>query len=215
MDCWGAGYNGDLGNGRFYTTGADASAVPVAVKGVGGTGTLGGVASLASTDFGFCARFASGKVACWGRGDNGQLGNGALYTSGHYGSDVPVAVKGVGGTGTLGGVASLTGATYGSCALLTSGKVDCWGAGDSGQLGNGKFYTNPKAEGSAVPVAVLGVGRTGPLSGVTGLNSYGPGVGFCAPLTSGKVDCWGAGYDGQLGNGTFDNARAVPVAVVT
>ncbi len=59
-------------------------------------------------------------------GYSGQLGDGIFYTTGNQGSDVPVAVLGVGGSGTLGGVASLANNTNGSCGLLTSGGVDCW-----------------------------------------------------------------------------------------
>ena len=115
-------------------------------------------------------------------------------------SATPVAVEGVGGTGTLEGVTNITGDWASSyCALLTSGGVVCWGDGNSGQLGNGTFYTSGNA-GSATPVAVERVAGTGTLSGVTSLVGYS---GFRALLTSGGVDCWGFGPDGQLGNGMF------------
>jgi alpha-tubulin suppressor-like RCC1 family protein len=145
-------------------------------------------------------------VDCWGGDGVGQLGNGASYTAG--GSAVPVEVKGVGGSGTLGGVASVTddGDGAGYCALLTSGKVDCWGDGNSGQLGDGTFYSS----GSSVPVAVKGVGGTGTLGGVVSLTSTS---GYCAVLISGTVDCWGGDASGQLGNGTDYTNSAVPVAV--
>ena len=269
VDCWGQGNEGQLGNGTFYTTSPHyGSDVPVAVKAVGGTGTLGGVASLTSSGDGYCALLTSKRVKCWGvgggavgngtfsssavpvevkgvggdgnlgevtslitsggycalltsklvdcwgPGENGELGNGRFYTASPYGSDVPVAVKGVGGAGSLGGVARLIGSGS-PCALLTSGKVDCWGYGADGELGNGSFY-NSRPYGSAVPVAVKGVGGTGTLGGVASLT---PGAaGSCAVLTSKSVDCWGYGYDGELGNGTFYTTSpygsAVPVAVL-
>jgi alpha-tubulin suppressor-like RCC1 family protein len=140
------------------------SATPVAVEGVGGTGTLTGVARLVSDSAGFCALLTSGEVDCWGYGEYGELGNGTFYTSAPYGSAIPVEVEGVGGTGTLTGVASLVGddnnsgamgsgppASY--CAVLTSGGVDCWGTGESGELGNGVIY-NQLPNGSSTPVEV-------------------------------------------------------------
>lgn len=62
-------------------------------------------------------------------------------TTGHDGSATPVAVEGVGGTGTLAEVTGLVDNIDGGyCALLTSGEVDCWALGESGELGNGTFY---------------------------------------------------------------------------
>ena len=128
VDCWGYGYTGQLGDGISYATGNYGSASPVQVEGVGGTGTLSGVAALAGESNGngygsFCALLTSGWVDCWGWGYWGQLGNGTMPSS----SDTPVQVVGVGGTGTLSGVAGLTddgGLSY--CAILTS---EGWTAG--------------------------------------------------------------------------------------
>jgi alpha-tubulin suppressor-like RCC1 family protein len=164
VDCWGQGDDGQLGNGTFDTSNPFN---PVAVEGVGGVGTLSEVASLSDGNSGgtICAVLDSGGVDCWGNGQYGELGNGITYTSSdNYGSDVPVAVEGVGGAGSLSEVASLTpngGSTY--CALLVSGGVDCWGLGQDGVLGNGNSYTH--SDGSNVPVAVEGVGVWAPFPG--------------------------------------------------
>jgi len=206
VDCWGYGYYGDLGNGVFYSTGRQSSAVPVHVEGVGGAGLLTGVSSLTAggNSSGYCALLTSGDVDCWGNGSDGQLGNGHFYFSGNQGSAVPVHVKNIGRAGLLSGVASLTGDGDSYCALTTSAEADCWGDGALGELGNGHFYTGgPPIPGSAVPVHVKGAGGTGILTGVSALIAGGLDAGYCAVLTSSGVDCWGDGYDGQLGNGHF------------
>jgi alpha-tubulin suppressor-like RCC1 family protein len=207
VNCWGYAKNGELGNGKFYR-----SAFPVQVVGVGGTGTLTGVASVTSDGDGFCALRTSGGIDCWGYDYYGELGNGEFHRSKPYGSAVPVQVDGVDGVAILTGVATLTSDGRSDCALLNSGGVDCWGDGYNGQLGNGQFYTTGN-ERSAVPVEVEGIGGTGILTEVARLTNAGDG--FCALLTSGGVDCWGDGYNGQLGNGQSSNeaTSAVPVQV--
>jgi hypothetical protein len=177
------------------------SDVPVEVEGVNGVGLLGGVASLAGDGGGYCALLTSGQLDCWGYGGEGDLGNGL-----NSGSPVPVEVEGVNGVGLLGGVASLLGHAQGGgyCALLISGGVDCWGDGQLGQLGNGAYIN------SDIPVKVEGVDNVGLLGGVASLVT--DRVGFCAQLTSGGLDCWGYGYDGELGNGGYSNSD-VPVEV--
>ena len=215
VDCWGDGIFGQLGNGTFYSASPYGSAVPVAVKGVGGVGTLGGVAGLTSTESGYCARLTSGEVDCWGYGSLGALGDGTSPTTGHKGSAVPVAVKGAGGVGTLRGVAGLTSDDSGYCARLTSTDIDCWGYGGDGELGDGRFAN------SNLPVPVIRTSGRDALRGVAGLTSAtvsATGVGgYCAVLTSGKVDCWGAGQLDQLGNGksysSSPGGSSVPVTV--
>ena len=129
----------------------------------------------------YCAVLTSGGVDCWGLGNYGTLGDGNFYASSPFGSDTPVEVDGVGGTGTLTGVTSVATDTTGYCALLTSGGMDCWGDGEYGQLGNGTFYTTGD-DGSATPVEVEGVDGAGTLTGVT--NVVGDTASYCVLLTS-------------------------------
>ncbi len=154
---------------------------------------------------GYCALLTSAGVDCWGGGNVGELGNGASSDSA-----TPLAVEGAGGTGTLAGVTSLVNDCFNSyCALLTSGGVDCWGLGTDGVLGDGASDRQ-----STSPVPVEGVGATGTLTEVTSLigGNNGNLGSFCAALTSSGVDCWGEGFEGVLGNGTFSRATT-PVEV--
>ena len=60
--------------------------------------------SIVSNGSSYCALLTSGRVDCWGYGNDGELGNGQFYPSGNYGSAKPVAVVSTSGSGTLSGV---------------------------------------------------------------------------------------------------------------
>ena len=77
----------------------------------------------------WCAVGASGSVYCWGFNANGQAGDG---TKRH--AYQAVKVEGLPMTATQ--VKAMPDST---CALLTNGKVYCWGANYYGQLGNGEI----------------------------------------------------------------------------
>ena len=206
VQCWGDNHYGELG-----TVGHNFSSVPVALKDASSAGSLlEGVSSLTATGPTLCALLATHQVQCWGYNGSGQLGNGEFsYTSG------PSAVLGIGGTGVLGGVASLTPNDLGMCALLTTGQVDCWGDNTYGLLGDGDFNR------TAVPVSVVGIGGVGALNGVSSLAATT--MGMCAILATSQLNCWGKGIAGALGNGIFyrlngmlsDTGSAVPVAVLS
>ena len=209
VDCWGFGYDGELGNGTTDKNDPLFESTPVAVEGIGGSGTLTGVESVADDgDDGPCAVLTSGGVDCWGGVDHPD-GSTSIYSP-------PVAVEGIGGSGLLTGVEAVVNDSGGGsfCALLTSGGVDCWGDGIYGELGNGVSYDNTSSYGGT-PVAVINPDGIGTLTGVA---SVAPNInGFCAVLTTGGVDCWGSGGSGQLGNGklylTGNEASDTPVVV--
>ena len=190
VDCWGDGETGALGDGAF-----GYSDSPVQVVGVGGTGVLSDVESVAGNDLSFCALLESGNVDCWGSGFWGDLGDGVFYPSNPGGNDEPVQVSGVGGSGLLSGVSSITSDgddTY--CALLETGQVDCWGSGSA--LGNGVEYQQSCSDpcdvsqmASDTPVQVLDPDGVDLMSGVQSLTAGSDS--FCAALLSGDVDCWG------------------------
>jgi alpha-tubulin suppressor-like RCC1 family protein len=116
------------------------------------------------------------EIDCWGAG---YLGNGFR--------DVASSTVSVKGIADATGVSVSEGS---SCALVSSGKVYCWGEGGVGELGDGH------ASDSATPVAVSGISNAISVSG--GLSDA------CALLSDGHVDCWGyngggAGAGGVLG----------------
>ena len=93
-----------------------------------------------------------------------------------------------------------------TCAVSSAGAAYCWGAGRSGQLGNG---TNTSTQD--MPVAVTAGGA---LAGVT-VTQVTVGTGFACALSSvGAAYCWGLDSSGQLGDSAA-RSRNVPVAVTT
>lgn len=98
--------------------------------------------------------------------------------------------------------ASLVGDDEGTCALLRSGAVECWGNNTAGALGDGTVTSIWYSE---VPVAAKG------LTGARGLVT--DGVAYCALLRSGGVECWGVNTYGALGDDSSEAYSDVPVTV--
>ena len=191
--CWGLGTSGQLGNNA-----GTSSLVPVAVY---TGGALSGVTLTQLTANGAtaCALSAAGAAYCWGLGTSGQLGNNSTTSS-----NVPVAVT---TSGALSGAVLtqvVTGGTS-TCGLTRQGTAFCWGAGGSGQLGNGAT--------TATQSTAVAVTTSGALSGVT-LTQLGAGSNSsCATSSAGLGYCWGGGAIGQLGNGSTTAAQSTAVAV--
>lgn len=190
--CWGDNASGQLGD---RSSGIHA---PGIVNGTTSLPTTGGASSspniVAAGAQHACAA-AGPTIVCWGLGTSGQLGNGSAATSA---APVRVALpKGVDGVGEIGA----GGATSCAIASLKRGgnAAWCWGANESGQLGNGTTTS------SASPVQV-DLGTRSPTQISVG------GAHACAIADDATVWCWGANAAGQLGNGTT-TASATPVQV--
>jgi alpha-tubulin suppressor-like RCC1 family protein len=177
LDCWGENAYGELGDAT-----TERKEAPVTVHG------LSQVVQVSAGEHDSCAVLATGRVVCWGGGnwEVGQLGDGT-----YGGSTTPVEVK------NITSATEVATETYGSCALLSDGHVNCWGSGFGGSLGNGTV-DNP----SDIPVEVHGV--------VDAVQIAAGEEHFCVVLASRRVECWGGNTNGQLGNGT-DGLSDVPV----
>jgi len=180
--CWGYNQFAQLGTGD---TGVYASPQPV-------VGLGGQAVAVSGGDWHTCALLASGTVQCWGYNNFGQVGSSSVGTTP---VTSPVTV------GLLNGaqaIAIATGSTH-TCALTSGGGVQCWGADNYGQLGDGGAST------SYSPVQVQNL-----TSGVAAISSTAYHT--CALTYAGAVSCWGYNADGELGNGLLNNS-AVPIPV--
>jgi alpha-tubulin suppressor-like RCC1 family protein len=204
--CWGYGFDDDLGDNSNA-----GSPYPVQVHSSDGVAThfLSGAMGVATDSAGSCAVVVGGALDCWGIDTQGQLGNDSSQDSA-----IPVAVFGVNGNGTLSGVQSSTSSTISRsssyCVVISGGTADCWGLDIYGETGTGNAPTSHCLNGPTclfTPTPVVGTKNTGQLKNVKSILGAPVLVPrythpYCALLTTGTVDCWGYGPEGELGDGS-------------
>ncbi|MEZ4867554.1 MAG: C13 family peptidase [Caldilineaceae bacterium] len=214
--CWGRNNSGELGNNSTTN-----SAIPVQVQGLN-IAAEQITAGAAHT----CALLSSGRVKCWGKNFDGQLGNGnagdsVIPVDATVFPTTTVAIEAGDnqtcavinserpfcwghystslGSQEISGVSQITAGHYFACALFSSGGVKCWGFGEYGKLGNGS------TQGSSMPVDVTGL--TSNVRMITAGTDHA-----CAALTDRSVKCWGRNNYGQLGDGLATD-QYMPVEV--
>lgn len=192
--CWGANDAGQLGDGT-----TEERLEPVHVSDLEDAPVREIITAKRHT----CALLESGNVRCWGDNSEGQLeGLNALQsiarlTPGHLDDTCAVDDQGRAwcwGAGWKGmqtlelpPVVGLALSQRHACALFLSGTVQCWGANDAGQLGDG---------------TMLDRDEPAPVVGIEDAVQIDVGVDFsCARLASGAVWCWGSNQRGQIGAG--------------
>ncbi len=182
IKCWGNNNHGQLGDGTKINRW-----IPVDVIGL-----TSGVAAIEAGGLDTCAVTIHGGAKCWGANQAGRLGDGTTIDR-----LTPTNVLGM-FTGVAAIRANDAGGAH-TCALLTTGGLKCWGANESGQLGNGTTTA------SYVPLDVSGL--------TSGVSEVALGTAHtCANTTSG-VKCWGNNDVGQLGTG-LTTTQSTPAAVL-
>lgn len=132
------------------------------------------------------------KLYCWGSNSQCQTGstcsNTTLYPTPKL--------------GLTSNVTAVTKYDYGTC-VIHSGAVKCWGDNTFGQRGK-----DPASFGdSGTPNTITNL-TTQVLEVVGGYEHV------CARTVVGDVRCWGVNTYGQLGDGTFNNHRWIPVTAI-
>jgi alpha-tubulin suppressor-like RCC1 family protein len=186
IQCWGTNYTGQLGLGGATGEhgGLPFSLTPNPVQG------MANAIALAVGGFFTCAIVTDHTVQCWGRNQDGQLGNGDATID----TSVPGPVVG------LGAVSAVSAGGYHVCATLPDNSVKCWGRNDDGQLGTGDWTR------ATTPVAVKGL-KLPPTAISAG------GYHTCALLPDGTVQCWGRNVYGQVGQPSTTGAFVTPTSV--
>ncbi len=181
--CWGSNADGQLGDRTVRTFAERPSRAAL-------PSALTPIALGAGQDHA-CAVVTGGAVFCWGRNHAGQLGQPLTVAS----SPTPLEVPGIDRAAEV--VAGLAH----TCVRRTDGAVWCWGRNVQRELGRSGF-TDAFSE---LPASVNMLG--GPASRLAA------GARHTCAVVDDEVRCWGAGGNGQLGQGEERDA-ALPVTVM-
>jgi len=177
--CWGRNDDAQVG------TGSTSFIEPVPRR-VGVAMALNAVSAGSAHS---CAIDLTDAVWCWGRETNGRLGRGGAPSN-------PAIPLGVSSSAQFVQVAA--GGAH-TCGLDTSGTGICWGAGGSGQLGDGVSMdrSTPQAVSGDTHWLVISTGT----------------LHTCAVATDQSAWCWGGNPSGQIGNSsTTDQPFPTPIA---
>ncbi len=181
--CWGENGFGQLSDGTFVDKNVATPSLFLQSTPLSGIndGTNGGQHS--------CALIKTGTVMCWGRGADGQLGDGA--TDQRTGAVVAKMAD----SSALTGVTNLAAGGFHTCVTTKSGQAYCWGTNTYGQLGDG---TTDQRLGATLAELLNGDPLLNVTAIVAGYNHT------CTLNKTGSVLCWGDNQYGQLGDGTTD-----------
>jgi alpha-tubulin suppressor-like RCC1 family protein len=184
--CWGSDEIGQLGN-----AGGGNSAITRVAGDLRYTDLDAGHAHT-------CGVTDGRDVRCWGWNAFGQLGSEtSAFECAPYVPCTPFPQR---VTGLPAAVLVRTGFAF-TCALVTDGRVFCWGLGVNGQLGNGGLDSSadPRGVGGGHRFVFLDAGAAH----------------ACALTVEGEAWCWGLNRNGQLGDGLREDSPLPVRATVT
>lgn len=149
---------------------------------------IGNVSALTAGDISTCVLILNGEIDCWGSNEAGQLGDGSLDPGSFESHPTPLKVAGIDSATQV----SVSGGD--ACAVVSGGKIYCWGSALWGELGN-------ESESPGRNPAPVEAKTTHEATQVSAGDNY-----TCAVLFSGHVECWGYNAQGELGDGSTSNS---------
>ncbi|MGB2278293.1 MAG: putative Ig domain-containing protein [Candidatus Poseidoniaceae archaeon] len=157
------------------------------------------IVELASYEYTTCAITGNGSVACWGENFSNNFGGV------HPDFDTPQPIPLPSGRTAV----DISVGKHSACAILDNASVVCWGKGKNGHLGNNATYADAQNQAGDYYYNPV---YTEPMpDGATPLALASAESSHCALLDNGKVACWGANGDGQLGIGQSYVVKPYPL----
>ena len=192
--CWGANDGGQLGDSTLIDRSSPVAVTSAASWASVTAGTAHACGVTASS-----TGSVAGVAYCWGRNSDGQVGDGT--TTGRI---MPTAVS----TGLL--WAAVSAGFDHTCGLTATvsgtleGTARCWGANQSGQLGDGTISSRsvPTTVSTSLTLKGISAGYRHTCA-VTGSSTFS---------VAGLAKCWGLNANGQLGDGTTSDSTS-PMSV--
>lgn len=184
--CWGSNAAGQIGIAAFGGNYPQPTTVP------------GVMMQIAAGFAHSCGIFTNGQLACWGSNSSGQLGD---TTTTDRNSPTPVSLALMPVNPPDRAFIKISAGYDHTCAITTVGNAFCWGANQSGQLGDGDT-ADRSAPDFSKPVGSISDRFIDIVAS--------QGAKFSCGITSAyKLVCWGNALGGVLGQGNPDQTTGL------
>jgi hypothetical protein len=168
---------------------------------------LGNAVSVAAGRTHTCAITAAQDVLCWGSNGAGQLGVPIAQVAR---TSFPVMVD-LGGKAT----AIAAGGAH-TCAILTDGKIKCWGGNERGQLGRGTLVPTGSVDLVSPPTKNVGLWTTAEvITAGASFTCAGMNEGSANGLPDRRFFCWGENIDRESGTESTNGQPALLPSLIT
>ena len=144
-----------------------------------------------------CLVTVAGELVCWGDNQFGQVGNGKGQRSGPESRELNPSL-------VIAHDVTAVSTGYSHTCAVVGGALDCWGANTAGQIGNGEIDRDAAGKNPKTPLRII----------AGGVKAVAAGAGHTCAVVNETLQCWGANYHGQLGNGSTAGNTLKPLQVI-
>lgn len=204
IKCWGMNSFGQLGQGHDNNIGDAPGEMGDALKPID-LGFEAEPVSVVAGGLHTCVLLNDGQIKCWGRNRHGQLGIGHIRHVGDDEGEMGENLVSVQYTIRRTVIALVAGQEH-TCMLVSPGNVKCWGANQSGQLGQGHDddYGDDLDETERnIPSVDIG-------DDVSAMQISAGGDQTCVIIERGGLKCWGSIDLKAVGNSTNELGNNLP-----
>lgn len=167
------------GDGTGFGLGTAGPSGPVRLNGSPGSSPWVNYTQVVAGDRATCGIDTAGRVHCWGTRQVWNSGSSTYSDQPYFDQLIDAAYM------------SVTVGPNHTCALTPAGVARCWGENYNGQLG-----APPQGQNTFIPASAAVV-VPGAFSRIAAGSDH-----TCGLTPDKKIQCWGANWSGQLGQGT-------------